>query len=58
MPLPGSAFENAPAGKLDRDTRRFLAELSKKKALTGSWCQQETLGAELANLSSPKADKP
>jgi B12-binding domain/radical SAM domain protein len=51
MPLPGSAFETAPPGKLDKDTRRFLAELSKKKVLTGSWSQQEKLGADLAARS-------
>jgi B12-binding domain/radical SAM domain protein len=51
MPLPGSAFENAPPGKLDGDTRRFLAELAKKKKLTGSWSQQEKLGTELAARS-------
>ena len=48
MPLPGSAFEKAPPGKLDRDTRRFLSELSKKKVLTGSWCQQESMGEDLS----------
>ena len=51
MPLPGSAFENAPSGILDRDTRRFLSELAKKKKLTGSWCQQEKMGTELAARS-------
>jgi B12-binding domain/radical SAM domain protein len=48
MPLPGSAFEHMPAGKLDKDTRGYLSELAKKKVLTGSWCQQEKLGADLA----------
>jgi B12-binding domain/radical SAM domain protein len=51
LPLPGSAFENAPPGKLDRGTRRFLTELTKKKKLTGSWSQQEKLGTELAACS-------
>ncbi len=48
MPLPGSAFENMPAGQLDPESRRQLGELSRRGLLTGSWSHQETLAKELA----------
>jgi len=48
MPLPGSAFENMPPGKLDQDSRSALGELSRRGVLTGSWSTQEGLAARLA----------
>ncbi len=48
MPLPGSAFENMPPGRLDEESRKHLGELSRKGVLTGSWAQQEILADELA----------
>ena len=47
MPLPGSAFENMPAGQLTTRARRILGELSRKKVLTGSWSNQEKLAKKL-----------
>ncbi|MFW9845697.1 MAG: radical SAM protein [Candidatus Thorarchaeota archaeon] len=48
MPLPGSAFENMPPGRLDQDSRGKLGELSRKGILTGSWSTQETMAQRLA----------
>jgi B12-binding domain/radical SAM domain protein len=47
MPLPGSEFQDMPAGTLSTDTRRVLGELSRKKIMTGSWSHQEQLGKTL-----------
>ncbi len=49
MPLPGSAFEKMPPGKLDSESRRRLGELSRKKILTGSWSTQENLAETLSS---------
>ncbi|MFX1543863.1 MAG: TIGR04013 family B12-binding domain/radical SAM domain-containing protein [Promethearchaeota archaeon] len=49
MPLPGSAFENMPPGRLDQDSRSTLGELSRRGVLTGSWSSQEALAARLAS---------
>jgi B12-binding domain/radical SAM domain protein len=49
MPLPGSAFERMPPGRLDPESRRQLGELSRKKLLTGSWSAQETLAENLSS---------
>ena len=49
MPLPGSAFEESPPGKLDLESRKRLGELSRKKLLTGSWSTQETLAENLSS---------
>jgi radical SAM superfamily enzyme YgiQ (UPF0313 family) len=51
MPLPGSAFEKMPAGRLDSESRKRLGELSRKKLLTGSWSTQESLAEGLASKS-------
>ncbi|MHA1883343.1 MAG: TIGR04013 family B12-binding domain/radical SAM domain-containing protein [Candidatus Thorarchaeota archaeon] len=47
MPLPGSVFENMPAGRLTTRARKILGELSRKKLLTGSWSNQEKLAKQL-----------
>jgi radical SAM superfamily enzyme YgiQ (UPF0313 family) len=47
MPLPGSAYENQPPGKLDSESRRLLGELSRKKDMTGSWSTQEGIAEYL-----------
>ncbi|MHA2047584.1 MAG: TIGR04013 family B12-binding domain/radical SAM domain-containing protein [Candidatus Thorarchaeota archaeon] len=49
MPLPGSAYEKMPPGRLDQESRRRLGELSRKKLLTGSWSAQESLAKDLAS---------
>jgi B12-binding domain/radical SAM domain protein len=49
MPLPGSAFENMPPGRLDSESRRRLGELSRRKLLTGSWSTQESLAERLVS---------
>ncbi len=49
MPLPGSAFENMPPGRLDVESRKRLGELSRKGILTGSWTAQERIAADLAS---------
>ena len=50
MPLPGSEFENMPAGVLNQETRHMLGEMARKGHLTGSWSQQEKLGSDLAEI--------
>ncbi|UCE11673.1 MAG: TIGR04013 family B12-binding domain/radical SAM domain-containing protein [Candidatus Thorarchaeota archaeon] len=47
MPLPGSAFENMPAGVLNQETRKELGEMSRRGVLTGSWSNQEKLARDL-----------
>lgn len=47
MPLPGSEWEDMPAGHLNERTRQILGEFSRKKIVTGSWSHQETLGQNL-----------
>ena len=49
MPLPGSAFEKRPPGRLDQESRRRLGDLSRKKLLTGSWSTQETIAEKLSS---------
>jgi radical SAM superfamily enzyme YgiQ (UPF0313 family) len=49
MPLPGSAFEKMPPGRLDSESRRRLGDLSRKKLLTGSWSTQEDLAETLSS---------
>lgn len=44
MPLPGSEWENMPAGQLSTKTRQILGEYARKKIVTGSWGHQENLG--------------
>ena len=47
MPLPGSEWEDMPAGRLDSHTRQILGEMSRKKIVTGSWSYQESIGPNL-----------
>lgn len=47
MPLPGSEWENMPAGRLNERSRQLLGEFSRKKIVTGSWSHQESLGQDL-----------
>jgi B12-binding domain/radical SAM domain protein len=50
MPLPGSAYEDMPPGRLDTESRRLLGELSRRKAMTGSWGAQEKWAEELSSI--------
>jgi len=43
MPLPGSAYEAMPPGKLDSESRQRLGDLSRRKEMTGAWSAQEGL---------------
>ena len=47
MPLPGSAYEHMPPGKLDSESRKLLGELSRRKEMTGSWSTQEGIAEYL-----------
>lgn len=49
MPLPGSAYENMPPGRLDTESRRRLGELSRRKSMTGSWGAQEKWAEDLSS---------
>jgi len=48
MPLPGSPLANAPPGRIDYRTRRFLDELASRGEQFGHWRQQEQLAAVVA----------
>ena len=56
MPLPGSAFENMPPGKLDSESRRLLGELSRRKDMTGSWSTQEGIAEYLWSMNQGASD--
>ncbi len=56
MPLPGSAFENMPPGKLDSESRRLLGELSRRKDMTGSWSTQEGIAEYLWSRNQRASD--
>lgn len=45
MPLPGSPLADAPPGRIDHHTRRFLDELAGRGEQFGHWRQQEQLTA-------------
>jgi len=45
MPLPGSPLADAPPGRIDYQTRRFLDELAGRGEQFGHWRQQEQLAA-------------
>jgi B12-binding domain/radical SAM domain protein len=57
MPLPGSAYENMPPGKLDSESRRLLGELSRQKEMTGSWSTQEGIAEHLWFQNKSFSDK-
>ena len=57
MPLPGSAYENMPPGKLDPESRRLLGELSRRKDMTGSWSTQEGTAEYLWSQRKSSKDK-
>jgi len=50
MPLPGTALEKAPPGKLSTRLRYFLGKWSKKGNAYGSWEFQEKLAVKLSKL--------
>ncbi|MHA1136900.1 MAG: TIGR04013 family B12-binding domain/radical SAM domain-containing protein [Candidatus Thorarchaeota archaeon] len=57
MPLPGSAYENMPPGKLDLESRRLLGELSRRKEMTGSWSTQEGIAENLWSQNKTAKDE-
>lgn len=57
MPLPGSAYENMPPGKLDLESRRLLGELSRRKDMTGSWSAQEGIAEYLWSQTKSANDE-
>jgi len=57
MPLPGSAYENMPPGKLDSESRRLLGELSRRKDMTGSWSNQERIAEYLWSQKKTTRDE-
>ena len=57
MPLPGSAYENMPPGKLDSESRRLLGELSRRKDMTGSWSTQEGIAETLWFQNKSSSDE-
>ncbi|MGY5858302.1 MAG: TIGR04013 family B12-binding domain/radical SAM domain-containing protein [Candidatus Thorarchaeota archaeon] len=57
MPLPGSAYEKMPPGKLDPESRRLLGELSRRKDMTGSWSTQEGIAETLWSQNRTSNDE-
>jgi B12-binding domain/radical SAM domain protein len=57
MPLPGSAYENMPPGRLDSESRRLLGELARQKNMTGSWSTQERIAESLWSQNRPSNDE-
>ena len=47
LPLPGTAFEQQPPGKVDLKTRQLLGKLSRNKQVYGSWSHQVSLAENL-----------
>ena len=47
MPLPGTVYENAALGKIDRLTQRLLGNLSQQQKAYGSWGHQEVVARRL-----------
>jgi len=58
MPLPGSAYENMPPGRLDSESRKLLGELSRRKDMTGSWSTQEGIAEYLWSQNQRDNAKP
>ncbi len=50
MPLPGTPFRNAPAGRVDVLTQQQLAELTARGKAYGQWQSQQELAARLVRL--------
>ncbi len=48
MPLPGTPFRDAPAGKIDETTRVELERLASQQKLYGHWKAQEAIAARIA----------
>ena len=56
MPLPGSAYEEMPPGRLDSESRRQLGDLSRRKEMTGAWSTQEGMAEFLWSQNKESND--
>jgi B12-binding domain/radical SAM domain protein len=55
MPLPGTPFAGAPAGRIDPDIRLRLQRLASRGGLFGQWERQEPIARELAARAAARA---
>ncbi|HYI02629.1 radical SAM protein [Hyalangium sp.] len=55
MPLPGTPYRDAPAGKVDEETQRRLERLASQGRLYGHWKQQAALAEQIVQRRQPRA---
>jgi B12-binding domain/radical SAM domain protein len=55
MPLPGTPYRDAPAGRVDEETQRRLDRLASQGRLYGHWKQQATLAEQIVQRRQPRA---
>ncbi|MDY7227440.1 TIGR04013 family B12-binding domain/radical SAM domain-containing protein [Hyalangium rubrum] len=55
MPLPGTPYRDAPAGRVDEETQRRLERLASQGRLYGHWKQQEALAEQIVQRREPRA---
>lgn len=55
MPLPGTPYRDAPAGRVDEQTQLRLDRLASQGRLYGHWKQQATLAEQIVQRRQPRA---
>ena len=55
MPLPGTPYRDAPPGRVDEETQRWLGVLASQGRLYGHWKQQVGLAEQIAERRQPRA---
>lgn len=54
MPLPGTPYRDAPAGRVDEETQRRLDRLASQGRLYGHWKQQVALAEQIVQRRQPR----
>ncbi len=54
MPLPGTPYQNEPAGRIDAETRRSLDRMASRGSLYGQWKRQLAIGRRLEEQRGAK----
>jgi predicted transcriptional regulator len=57
MPLPGTPYRDAPAGRVDGETQRKLDRLASQGRLYGHWKHQAALAEGIVSRRKPRAPK-
>jgi radical SAM superfamily enzyme YgiQ (UPF0313 family) len=55
MPLPGTPYRDAPAGRVDEETQRRLDRLASQGRRYGHWKQQVALAEQIVQRRQPRA---